>query len=134
MEFQRDPEKYLEDGICPFCGGEMEFGFVYSSHWISWTKEEPRFIGQYSEILDSSFWPFAKLRAGKCTNCEAIVIPKSSREPTMLEEITGTWIKCPRCGAGYFYNLDEVEGSQLLCQNCAKEFNVPSEKRVEETE
>ncbi len=119
MEYERDTKTFVDRGICPFCGEEMETGYLYSGHGIGWTREKPGFRVKDRNTLAWSFWGWSILEGTRCPNCKAIVIPHTEKE------IVGTLYHCPHCDVQYHYDLDKAKGDTLICQNCSKEFDIP---------
>jgi hypothetical protein len=98
----------------------MAAGWISSYRMgISWSKTRGWHSDSSWRLLDAyeDVWP-PSLRGSRCKNC-GILIVVDHRIPY------GTWMKCPHCGAGYHYNLENHEGSFIQCQNCAKEIPIP---------
>lgn len=68
--------------ICPYCGEEVEDGYLVGWHVLFWTDRKPKYgvVRNRGNIkLNSSFWGIAKVRAKLCDNCELIIYRHSER-------------------------------------------------------
>ena len=71
-----------ESEKCPYCGVELEEGYIISSRWITWSSGKPfpsswHFIGEH--IAKSADVPFIRgtgpnLPAHRCRKCSIILI------------------------------------------------------------
>ena len=62
---------------CPFCGNEMEKGFIKSSHQIFWGKDKGLWSFDDIKLAKVTFDTFVKgnsIESLDCSNCQKIVI------------------------------------------------------------
>ncbi|MGY5862511.1 MAG: PF20097 family protein [Candidatus Thorarchaeota archaeon] len=109
-----------ESSACPYCGNEMEKGFIVSNYGTWWNDHVPRLICRGGETLASSFWSCAGVPGSKCTTCGIIVL--HCGKPRRLELKSR---KCSHCGAVYVYSQERIgEDGSVRCQNCDREFLI----------
>jgi uncharacterized Zn-finger protein len=107
---------------CPYCGIEMEKGFVIVYRGIIWDNKRPGFwyslIGK--KYLAGSFWSGRVVPTGfRCRECEIVIF---STKPD-IHTYHGIKGKCPYCQAIYYYSEEKIdENGTVICQNCAESF------------
>jgi hypothetical protein len=70
-----------EISACPYCGVEMEKGFIVSNYGIWWNDHVPRVICGRGEWIASSFWTCAGVPGFRCNACSIIVFHVLIAEP-----------------------------------------------------
>lgn len=86
------------DGICPYCGNEMQSGFLQSGKPIMWAEDEKSL--SFLPSGDSEYQVSRGLLEGCfaetyfCKNCDIFILekreqPKKAREK--LKDIFGKW-------------------------------------------
>lgn len=109
-----------ESSACPYCGNEMEKGFIVSNHGIWWNDHVPRYFCGGGEWLASSYWTCADVPGSRCTTCGIIVL--HSGKPRRFES---RGRKCSHCGAVYVYLEEKInEDGSVRCQNCDRKFLI----------
>jgi predicted Zn finger-like uncharacterized protein len=109
-----------EISACPYCGVEMEKGFIVSNYGIWWNDHVPRVICGRGEWIASSFWTCAGVPGFRCNACSIIVF--QSGKPTRSEP---RGRKCPHCGAIYVYSEERIDADgSVRCQNCDRAFLI----------
>ena len=71
---------------CPFCGNEMEFGYVQSGDPITWRKTPAAFGGfawLTGEVLtlDNSAYSGSLIEANRCKNCKIVMFSYQTGYP-----------------------------------------------------
>ena len=64
--------------ICPYCGKQMEYGFIKSHNPLNWVEPGQGFFQRSYQITSegSSFKLFSghKIKSYRCTKCQTIII------------------------------------------------------------
>lgn len=74
-------------GVCPFCGGALQSGFVQSGQRICWLTEAQRGAHVPNEqngefyLHGSGFWSGSACPAQYCPVCQLILLPQKEDEP-----------------------------------------------------
>jgi ribosomal protein L24E len=59
---------------CPYCGGEMQNGYVISDgQIICWSEKKSSIFLVKGELLKRSIWTPINLKAHRCTHCELVL-------------------------------------------------------------
>lgn len=105
---------------CPYCGEDMEKGFIIAPYGIVWENKEPGFWWTHFRKKFLVIGPLGGkgVRPSfRCHHCEIVLFS------TKKEEFIFCGTKCPHCGAIYNYSDDMIdENNNVTCQNCAKSF------------
>lgn len=68
---------------CPFCGGEMEQGFLQGEHKVAWVKKKHliSILPKEGEVVleNNAFKDFA-LTAFICKSCKKIIVDYSDKD------------------------------------------------------
>jgi hypothetical protein len=103
----------LEDVTkCPFCGSELEKGYVYSGNQIQWDIKRHRLLPDYSSHLPVT--PAYSYPASRCPGCLAIIfiIPPPGQHKILTFLNTPDYLKvCPECKC-------EIPKDDEVCEFC----------------
>lgn len=109
-----------ESGVCPYCGNEMEKGFIVSNYGIWWNDHVPRFFCRSGETLASCFAGCASVPGSKCTTCGVMVLHQRKSKISKPKAR-----KCPHCGMVYVYSKERIgKDGSVRCQNCDREVLI----------
>ena len=115
---------------CPYCGEEMERGYLITSQGIWWDDKRPGILWTIfgKEAIATSFGR-SVVASIRCRKCGIVIIG------TKPEQAKFRGIICPHCGAIYTYSEDEIDESGFItCQNCTKSFLLDQDNLEEHHE
>ena len=126
-EFDVDPQKAGEKGVCPTCGKE----FAITEEIL---VEEPAGEGVRTVCPEcNQEFEVGQKDIGEgtiCPFCHADFTIFSEAEKTVVEEDAGTGMTthCPGCGAAFEVGAKDI-GERAVCPTCGKEFIISAPRK-----